>query len=888
MNIGLFIGNYYNPSEDSNIPNDFELFDELKISDYTSTYNGTGKEMNIALHQSYLNNSFDIALNLSNSNNNTILIPCPTDTNFNSSYTRISTEDIYAPNKTLIVEDDSLGLGFENFIITNYYASFTPKGVGYIENISLLVKLIDIGDHSNLTIRLYNSENDGGNIRPLTNLGTIVSVSNVTSDSYYWHKITNIHAFFNCTETYSDTFFFRVGTIGGSVYWDWSNDVGSDGIDEMIALNAVESPLQFSGNTIDLPLKIDFTPLNNTPKPSEIGLKINNTEVSNDIGNSGYWLKENQEYGDIDGNLDFELSADWWDVTCKVSQVLINYTKTDLKASSEFSVAGSHQVIEWNVSKGGLYDFGSEFNNYQINFTIPDTWDKDSIRVYNSTNDRTSDCTNRSIGNWNREVNVKDAHNDFIWYLTANSTNYLSSITSYIDSGTPNKFNFTNFVHFNATFTTYIDNGDINLSVYSPVAINNLLNFSLSNNSFIAGKKIFFGNWDISDNVTQYGVFRIKLGWNNNTDAGFLEDTIEIVADTALKILEPPPDTVFDVNEIFNITISFNDTGQSQYISDADVQYKINNGPYSTINENVQYINNGEYIITFDCNNTQFNYGPNTITVKAGGTYYNNQTETLDLKILGLTDLFNTTSVRQSFNSTETFVVSLFFNDTIKESGISGATRSVFINGTPYTPISNIDNLDGSYDITIDCDANYFDSQDYGYFNLSFSLEKSYHYNKTIWFKINIKGNTSLSTTKFPEPIIGYYNSDEMFNITARYIDVGRGEGIDYGIVSVYVKEVGVPSYDLYSPVIIDPLVGGYYNITVNCSDPIFRPYGKYDIKINITKQNYYTAEDILTEIVIGNTTLTILEPTMPISYVENELFNITIEYKDHTLSTGV
>ncbi len=864
-------------SENSFVSNEFDEKKKLRTADYPTSFDGSGEQINITLHQSYLNNSFNTALDLSDPNNNSILIPCPKDTFFNSSFTKISTEDIYAPNKTLIVEDDSLGVGFETFFITNGYASFTPKGVGYIENISLLIKLIDIVDHANLTIRLYNSENDGGNIRPLSNLGTIVGVSNVTSDTYYWHKITNIHTLFNCSETYSDTFFFRVDRIGGSVYWDWSNDVGSDGIDEMIALDAGESPLLFIGNTIDLPLKIDFVPLNNTPKPSEIELKINNTEVSDEIGNSGYWLKENQEYSDSDGNLDFELTADWWDVTCNISQVQINYTKTDLRASSEFNIAGSGQIVEWNVTRiGGLNYFGTDFDNYQINFTIPATWHNTSIRVFNGSDERTSTITKKLLGNGYREIQIPNAGNGTYWFLNATSDNLLASID------TMDIFNFTDIAHFNATFLTEISDGIINLSVYSPALINNELNYSIKIESFAAGSVIDLTDWDISDNVTQYGDFRVHVYWNNNTAAGFREKIITILGETDL--IPSLPKFTFDASETFNIDVFFNDTGLDDGINGADIIYRLDNGAIRF--DDLDH-GNGTYTITVNCNDADFSdYGLNLIEINASKTYYNNQSEVVEITILGETDL-DGSILKSSFDSTETFNVSLFFNDTVKNSGIFGAIRDVYVNSTPYTPISNHDYGDGNYNITIDCDDDVFDIQDYGYFNLSINVEKSYYYNQSTWFIIYITGETSLSATKFPDPIIGYYNSDEIFNITAYFEDVGRNEGINGGQVKVYVKEVSASSYQEYSTTIY-PYDIGNYNFTVNCSDPIFRPYGKYNIKINITKSHYYTASEILEEIVVGNTTLTILEPTGTISYVEDETFDIVIEYIDHTQSTGI
>ncbi|MFW9972792.1 MAG: hypothetical protein ACFFDF_21580, partial [Candidatus Odinarchaeota archaeon] len=138
------------------------------------------------------------------------------------------------------------------------------------------------------------------------------------------------------------------------------------------------------------------------------------------------------------------------------------------------------------------------------------------------------------------------------------------------------------------------------------------------------------------------------------------------------------------------------------------------------------------------------------------------------------------------------------------------------------------------------------------------------------------------------DPSIGYYNSDETFNITVYYEDVGRAEGINGGLVKVYVKEVSATQYQEYTPVTLYPFGVGYYNITVDCSDPIFNPYGKYNIKINVTKSHYYLAEDTLAEIVVGNTTLTILSPTGTNSYLETEAFDIIIDYEDHTLSSGI
>jgi len=903
VNFGQFFWNSNQSVTDSNSIDEFDLFNELKTSDYSSSYSGTGENMSLTLHQSYLNDSFDTILNTSIVNGNNFTLTCPTEIYFNSSYTRFEVEDILAPNKTLIVEDSPQDWQYDIERTDPGATSFIAKSDCYIQNISLNLRNSHATDTANVEIVLYNSS--------LVSLGPgdyLKSLKNITVGplTFGWVDITGLKEFVDNSKTENDIWFIGLierTTSFADAWWYYTLDaqygLNGDGLDETDSYRYNSGSSSWSlisdsnygpATTVDLGLKLDLIPLNNTPNPEDIGLKINNKPVNGyfNINGSGYW-----ESFDVNssatGKLNYNVTADWWDIECNISQVQINYTRTDLKARSEFNIAGGGQIVNWNVTRnGGLNYFDSRFNNYQINFTIPDTWDETSIRVFNGAVPKTSDSTNRSLGNGYRDVNVLNAGNGTFWYLTAESTNLLPSITAYTDSGTPSKFNFTNIVHFNATFSTDVNDGLINLSVYSPATINNLLNYSLTNSSFDAGYEIYFGDWNISDTVIKYGIFRIKLGWNNNTDAGFLEDTITVVADTSLKILQPSPNVIFDANKIFNITISYNDTGQNQYISDADIQYKINNGDYSTVNESVEYIGNGQYNITFDCNNTQFNYGSNNITIKAGGPYYNNQTETINFKILGVTNL--TSSIpKSSYNSTETFDISLNFTDTVKDLGIDSATIEVYVNQTLYNPTSINDFLNGTYDITINCSDDIFDSQGYGYFNLSIDVEKSYYNNQTTSdIIIYITGETNITATKFPDPIIGYYNSDEMFNITAYFEDIGRNEGINGGLAKIYVKEVSASSYQEYTPVIIDPYGVGYYNITVDCSDPIFNPYGKYNIKINITKSHYYTAEEILEEVVVGNTTLTILAPTGTISYVENEIFDIKIEYEDHTLSSGI
>ncbi len=895
LSITIFANFNFEPPFYKDGANKDDFINFPKTSDSLPSSKGMGNKVNITLHQSYLNTSTIEFTNLDSENN--FLEPFPNFNGYNTSFINMTVDSINAPNYTLVVEDDTI-TNFDDFTNSNPdVTSFEVIGNGYLENISVYVRNV-AGNPATVTMVLYNSTWDTGNSRSEpdgTNLGYVSTLGtfNVPATTTGTYSLFHVHYLLNNTFTENNTWFIGLfdGGVGADTRWYYVADQSNgDNDDESTAYYyssgwVLRDDFLLGDPSVDFRLSIDLSPINNIPKPSEINLKLNTTLFYDISQGSGYYSSE-EAYSSTSDVLNFTVSADWWDVSCNITKVQINYTKTDLRADSSFEVLGNGQDVFWNVTKsGGLNYFDSRFNNYTINFTISSRWT--NIEVWNGGTDKTGDIKTHNFNHY-KDIQMVNAGNGTYWFLNATSSNLLTDIKKYVGTtSVADTFNYTDLVHFNGTFSSSISDGSINLSVYNPLALDDRLNYTLINNSFVSGDDIYFGNWDISDTVTKYGKFRILTQWNNGTDAGFFRDNITILAETSLLINQPSQNTIFNSSKIFNITITYDDIGQVLDISDGDIYYKINAGTYSSVNASVKYIGNSQYNITFDCNNTEFNYGSNTITIRANNTYYHNQTKTLEIIILGETEL-DGSILKVSFDSMETFNVSMFYNDTVKDSGILGAIRDVYVNSTPYTPISNHDYGDGNYNITINCDDDIFQSQGYGYFNLSINVEKSYYYNQSTEFIIYITGETSLSTTKFPDPSIGYYNSDELFNITAYFEDIGRSEGINGGLAKIFVKEISASSYQEYTPVIIDPLGGGYYNITVDCSDPIFNPYGKYNIKINITKSHYYTAEEILGEIVVGNTTLTILDPTGSVFYVEDETFDIMIGYEDHTLASGI
>ncbi|MFW9878594.1 MAG: hypothetical protein ACFFG0_36400, partial [Candidatus Thorarchaeota archaeon] len=385
--------------------------------------NQEGEKLNVTLHQSYLNAAPIGFTNLSNLN--TFSIPCPTEPTFNASYTEFQIENIYAPNKSWVVEDEGI-INVINITSSDYYfASFKPIGVGYLEKISVMVRETDVAQTTGLSIYLFNSENVSTRPRPYQQIGTtsIVDTSEIIGDTFYWHNMTNIHAKYNCSETFENTFFLLLDKESGGVSTDitfkgnFDNELG-DNSDDTIVLDSAENPVRFGGIIrVDIALKLGFAPLDNTPTPSSINLRINNTNLS-DIGNEnqGSWMSF-EEYSNPSGELEFELLADWWDVGCDITHAQINYTKTDLKASTTYEIP-EPDLVHWNASIEepiNSFDSRTDNNNY-IAFWVPENWS--DIKAFNGNVEKPIDISLPAINGF-KKVIVFQAENGVNWYLTA-------------------------------------------------------------------------------------------------------------------------------------------------------------------------------------------------------------------------------------------------------------------------------------------------------------------------------------------------------------------------------------------------------------------------------------------------------------------------------------
>ena len=589
--------------------------------------------------------------NASDPTNVTLSSACPSDSTFNSTKSYIEVGDIYAPNAYPTIEDDhsKAGAGIHIGGISTDdipFTGFTIPSDCYIEEIT--IDIYTDATATDIDIRIYNSTWNSGQERnePVTPTGgyvTVVSGASITSyNDWYTFSITK--TLLKSSYTDNNTFFIYVrdNEFSDTQWFYAKDDSNGDNDDEedVYHYNAGYINYTITSSAIDMSLKLKLSPLNNTANPEDIGMQINNTIINGyqNINGSGYWNYE-RELSALPSQLSYDVSANWYNVSCNITKIQVNYTRTDLIAGVHFNIPSSGVSIEWNVTRtGGFYGFQSGFSHYYINYTISSFWY--NVEVWNGGTQKT-DIFTRNLGNGYNETRVLGGENGTYWYLKANSDNMLQSIDLYdINANSINAANFSDTVYINATFDTILNSAvgndqGVNLSIYNPEALNNLLNYTNINSTFDKDE-IDLGDWDIGTNITQYGDFRIQVFWSNDTAAGFREEILTVFGETELQ--PTLPNDVFDASDTFDITVYFNDTKQNLPIIGADINYSINGNTKRY--DNVVDENNGNYTITIVCNDSEFeDSGVNSVMVNASKQYYNNDTKIVEFTILGETKL---------------------------------------------------------------------------------------------------------------------------------------------------------------------------------------------------------------------------------------------------------
>ncbi|MFX0041295.1 MAG: hypothetical protein ACFE8L_00145 [Candidatus Hodarchaeota archaeon] len=656
---------------------EFDFFDDnLKAAGYTNDLSNTGENVNVTLHQSYFNESFNWNLNASDSNNNTFNIASPGNNNFFAKNISIEVMDIVAPNKTLVIETGTtLSTSIRNY---DHAVSFQVPGDGILDNFTMCFSESDLLDDfdGSINLELWSASWNGvfSDYGPDTYLDTIQNSVTIYNDTNrIWYNFTDLDIQLDVSQTENNLFYIWMTQTTSSslanVQFHDENDGSSD--DSKVWID--DGGWQPVAG-IDPSLILHLLPLNNTPTPNQVSLKINGSAVDNynSFANQGTWDLD-ASFEVVTNSLNFEISAEWWDVTCQISEVQANYTKSDITAASNFTLTKNAADVNWMaLPTEEIDDFDSRLSNFYINFTVPDTWR--NFNAYNGSIDKTSDITIGPIINRFKDLKISNADNGTNWYITGQSDNLLQSIGMNKGLNPITEANYSDTVSFVAEFFEDVIPGTngVNLSIYSPILINDFLNFTTDNTTLSANSDINFIDWDISSTVVSYGVFRVQVFWNNETAAGFREELLTIYGETDLSHISPPDNEYYyPSSPDFNITVYINDTGQNIPV-DGTIEYSINGGTWDSTS-----VNNGTsgfYNITIDPSSA--NYGPNTVDIRTLLQYYNNDSLQFIFNLVNHTFIEDIT---KSFQSTNGVNVTYTFNYTDTDFGnnpIIGASFS--------------------------------------------------------------------------------------------------------------------------------------------------------------------------------------------------------------------
>ncbi|KKL92809.1 hypothetical protein LCGC14_1880980, partial [marine sediment metagenome] len=237
-----------------------------------------------------------------------------------------------------------------------------------------------------------------------------------------------------------------------------------------------------------------------------------------------------------------------------------------------------------------------------------------------------------------------------------------------------------------------------------------------------------------------------------------------------------------------------------------------------------------------------------------------------------------------NFDSLNIFNITIEFNNTIRPNDIiSNPNINYSLDGGNTYRWKNVTSI-GSNQHNITINSNDVNFTNYGSVDIIINASKSYYYNQSKSLNIKITGNTSLTLSKCPDK--SPYFSNEIFNITAYFNDTARNQGISGATIEVDID--GTPYISSINVTRIKDLGDGNYNITINCSDTIFRNYGLFNLRVNASKSNYYNKSESLNPIIIGNTSLIILSPSDGSIYTTVQIFNIIVQYDDVVNGTGI
>ena len=358
----------------------------------------------------------------------------------------------------------------------------------------------------------------------------------------------------------------------------------------------------------------------------------------------------------------------------------------------------------------------------------------------------------------------------------------------------------------------------------------------------------------------------------------------KVICKTDLTLIEPNQNAVFFNDDVFNITIYYRDIQNDAGINTATINYTIDGTTWLQTTQNNG--TDGYYNITVDCKffgPDPADYGLRTVQIIVNKTYFVNATLNYNYKVICKTDLtLMEPNQNDVFYSDDVFNITIYYRDIQNDAGINTATINYTIDGTIWLQTTQNNGTDGYYNITVDCKLFGPDPVDYGLRTVQIIVNKTYFVNATLNYNYKVICKTDLTLMEPNQNDVFY--SDDVFNITIYYRDIQNDAGINTATINYTIDGT------IWLQTTQNNGTDGYYNITVDCKlfgpDPV--DYGLRTVQIIVNKTYFVNATLNYNYKVICKTDLTLIEPNQNAVFFNDDVFNITIYYRDIQNDAGI
>ncbi|MHA1683539.1 MAG: hypothetical protein ACTSUE_21550 [Promethearchaeota archaeon] len=454
---------------------------------------------------------------------------------------------------------------------------------------------------------------------------------------------------------------------------------------------------------------------------SGINLQVNGVPVSDGSswGEGEYIATGNWVVDPL--NLTFTTSSPdlEFDAICTLDvQTSFNSTYSQSTANEGVnSLGNANDDISWQFFENVYLPAG--YSNYNLTVQIPGSWQIDSITGPSGGN-QPYQFGNLGDGSFQFSTNAPG------WYdVAASSQNYLNRTHFSVDNSTwydSLLINDSDVLFLAATFNKTMSppNGNVTMEIFYP----NGTSWDLVETTLATPDNITFSPITYGPSNTTGGVYSGYVAWENGTDVGYVNFTVDCVHSSRIAVQYPVDAiatnyTVQRVDSIVPLRVSFEDKFTGGYIGRASVSASLNDTPAVNFN----FVESSSGIYDYSLNTSGLTGGYYLIRINATKPGYDDAFLDITLELSVETQIENFVSfheVEQGFNVT----ISLDYKAQASGTGISGATIAASFSSLDYTIQ---DHANGTYSILVNTTGLDLGSQPY-----NLTIGKPYFDNKTV------------------------------------------------------------------------------------------------------------------------------------------------------------